>query len=221
MTGKKKRKKKKGDQQHSSFWRGIKRHFLTGIATLFPLFITVYIIVAIVNFADNLVGSYVNAFLYSQYGFKIPGLGLVVTVVFIIGVGIIYNVFFGRKLFPLFEGLFKKIPLIANIYPSAKQLSNFMFSTEKKENFKKVVLVQFPEKGTYSIGFVTNEEVGKLNGESDEELVSVFIPLAPLPFSGHILLVPKNKFREIDMPINQAIKFVVSGGVVLSSDKNE
>lgn len=215
------RMKKKRDQQYSSFWQGIKKHFLTGIATLFPLFITVYIIVIIANYADKLAGNYVNGFLYSQYGFKIPGLGLVVTVAFILGVGIIYNVFFGRKLFPLFEGLFKKIPLVANIYPSAKQLSDFMFTSEKKENFKKVVLVQFPDKGTYAIGFVTNEEVGKLNEEIDQELISVFVPLAPAPFTGHILLVPKEKTHEIDMPIDKAIKFIVSGGVVLSSDNNE
>lgn len=206
----------KEQKQSTVFWGMVKRHFLTGIATIFPLFITIYIIVAIIRFTDGVVGNSMNEVLDNQYGFKIPGLGIIIMLLIIFGAGFMYNHFFGRKLFSSFSRVFNKIPVVSNIYPSAKQLSDFMFKADKKENFQKVVLVQFPENGTYSIGFITNKKIDVLTKGTDQELTSVFIPLAPVPFSGHILLVPRERFREINISIDEAIKFVVSGGVVIN-----
>lgn len=196
-------------------WKKLQRHFLTGIAAVLPLTLTVYILALIIRFANNLIGNYINGFLFDKFGLQLPGLGLIVAFLGILLVGLLYNCFFGYKILYLVEKIFVKIPIVSNIYPSVKQLSDFMFKSKTKEDFKKVVLVQFPEKGTQSVGFITNEDLSLLSNDK-EKLVSVFVPLAPAPFSGHILLVTKDRYKEIDLSVDQAIKFIVSGGVVLS-----
>lgn len=202
-----------------SIWKFLRKHFLTGIATLFPLFITIYIIIAIARFADNIFGRYINSSFYDEFGFTVPGLGIIAAFIGTLAVGLLYNYFFGNKVLPLFERMLRRIPLINNIYPPAKQLSDFMFNSEKKENFKKVVRVQFPEKGSYCIGFITNENIEEINPDGEERLVSIFVPLAPAPFTGHILLLPESRFKELDISVDRAIKFVVSGGVVLTEEE--
>lgn len=192
----------------------LKNYFLTGIATLFPLFITIYVVFLLFQVTNKYAGQYVNNLLLDSYGYSIPGLGLIVTLVVIIIIGFISSNFIGRKLFPIFEKILFKIPFISEIYPSAKQLSDFLFSSNKKSKFKKVVMVEYPTKGSYSIGFITNEELSGLSSISEDNLISVLVPLAPAPFSGILLLLPKDKVKVIDMSVNNAVKFIVSGGVI-------
>jgi len=199
----------------------LKKNFLTGLAVLFPIFITGYFIFFVFRLADRLTGRYINKFLIENYGYSIPGLGVLAAVAAIFLIGLGYNYFFGKNIFSFFERIINKIPLIGNIYPSAKQLSSFMFTEKGKKDFKKVVLVEFPGPGIYTVGFITNQQIADFDKASGKELICVFVPLAPAPFSGHIIAVTKDKIREMDMSIDRAIKFIVSGGVAFSPEEKD
>ncbi len=206
--------KNRRQKTNQSFGVMLRKIFFAGLAVIFPLFITFYIILAIFQFSEGIIGRYINSELMQEYGFKIPGLGLILMLMIIFGAGIISRNFLGQKMLPLFEKLFFKLPVVANIYPSAKRLSGFLFGEEERKKFKKVVLIEYPQRGSYSIGFITNEEMPNFGLPNKEKLASVFIPLAPAPFSGIILLVPEEKITVINVSIDTAIKFIVSGGVI-------
>ncbi len=204
-----------GKKTRINFLGFLKRTFWAGIATLFPLFITVYLVIVLFKFADNFIGDNIQVFLMQQYNIKIPGLGVILLVLIILAAGLLSRFFLGRWITTLIDRLFKKIPLIANIYPSAKQLSDFLFEEKKgKDKFRKAVLVEFPAKDLWSVGFITNEELASFQNALSEETVCVFIPLAPAPFSGFVCWVAKNKVKELNMSVDRAVKFILSGGVV-------
>lgn len=200
---------------YSEFIKWLKTYFWTGIATLFPLFITVYIFYLVFRLADKLIGKHIQSYLLTQYNITIPGLGLIVLFVVIIGVGIFSRLILGKWFSALLDRLLKKVPLVANIYPSAKKLSDFIFSEEERDKrFKKVVLVEFPTPGSWSIAFITNENLNDLEIDLPEKFVCVFVPLAPTPFSGFVYWAPKEKVKELNIGIDKAITFILSGGIV-------
>ncbi|MFC2091684.1 DUF502 domain-containing protein [Elusimicrobiota bacterium] len=195
----------------------IKKYFFSGIATLFPLFITSYIITVIYQFTNRFVGNHINAFILQNYNITIPGLGFVITILVIIILGFLSSIFVGKKLLPLFENLFSRIPFVTSIYPPAKQLSNYLFKRVNKDELKKVVLVSSLFRDSYSIGFITHEGLSNFNQKTNQELATIFVPFAPVPFTGIIILVPKKKITLLDISVDQAIKFIVSGGVIAPS----
>jgi uncharacterized membrane protein len=193
----------------------LKKIFWTGIATVFPVFITIYIFYLVFRLADNLIGKHIQAYLLAQYNFTIPGLGLIMLFIIIIIFGIFSRFVFGKWFSSILDRFFKKVPLVANVYPSAKKLSDFLFSSEGRDkNFQKVVLVEFPTPGSWSIGFITNENLSDLEIDLPEKYVCVFVPLAPTPFSGFVYWAPKEKVKELKMGIDKAVAFILSGGVV-------
>jgi uncharacterized membrane protein len=196
--------------------RRFRKYFFSGIATIFPVLLTIYTFVFVFRIVDNLAGKYINAFLFHEYGFKIPGLGFIISLAIIFIVGFFANNFFGRKLLPWFEKLFLKIPFVSHIYPPAKQLSDFLFGDTNRAKFKKVVLVQYPEPKSWALGFITNENLDEFNQKTGDELIAVLIPTSPSPFSGPVICVPKSKVKVLDMSVDQAIKFLVSGGIVMT-----
>ncbi len=199
----------------TSLWGRLKRYLIAGIALTLPLFITIYLILVFFRFTDRFAGKFINNYLFYNYGFRIPGLGVLFLLLVLLGVGFLSSHFIGRKIFPVVERYFLKIPFVANIYPSAKQLSDFLFgAADGRDKFQKVALVQYPFRGSYSIGFVTNESLEELNRVAGERLISVLIPLAPAPFSGIIVMLPPDRIKVLEMSFDQAIKFIVSGGVV-------
>ncbi|MFA5411348.1 MAG: DUF502 domain-containing protein [Candidatus Omnitrophota bacterium] len=202
-----------------SLFKALKKYFFSGIAAILPLFLTLYIIVWILLFFDRLTGKLVNPFLLRKFGFSVPGLGLVVTILAVVIVGILYTYFIGKRLYSFIEKLFLRIPFVSAIYPSLKQLSDFLFRHDKMNNFKKVVLVEYPSRDLYAIGFITNENLKELTQKTGSELISVFLPFPPSPFSGLLVLVPKDKITELDISIDEALKFIVSGGVVQPKSK--
>ncbi len=204
--------KKSGEKNR---WALIRRSFWAGIATLFPLCITVYAVFLIFRFADNFAGKYINMFLVRNYGFAVPGIGLIVLLIAVIIAGWFSRIFVGRWLTSVIDRVFNRTPLIANIYPSAKKLSDFLFSDEESQKkFRKVILVEFPSEGCWSVGFLTNDQLDDFEGALPDDSVCVFVPLAPAPFSGFVYWTRKDKVKEIDMSVDQAAKFVLSGGVV-------
>ncbi|MFA6636371.1 MAG: DUF502 domain-containing protein [Candidatus Omnitrophota bacterium] len=198
----------------------LRKYLFSGLAAILPLFITVYIVVLIFEISNRFAGRYINAFLMDRYGFSVPGLGLLLLLIFVIAVGVFVRNFIGNKIFSLAEKFFYRVPIVANIYPSAKKLSDFLFEDEKQK-FRKVVLVEYPAPGSYSIGFITNEGIEEFNRKTKSELVTVLVPLSPMPYSGLLLILPKEKLIEVDMTVNQAVKLVLSGGVVFPELEQE
>lgn len=193
----------------------VKEVFLSGLAVILPLFITAYLIYLLLKFSNDIAGEYINDVIYSQFGITVPGLGLIILLLLIVLVGIVSRILLVRKIFSSIERYFMKIPFIANIYPSAKELSGFLFTSTEREKFKKVVLVEYPLKGSYSIGFVTNRSVDAIEAKTEKGLISVLVPLAPAPFSGLLLYIKEDMTIPVDLSIEEAVKLIVSGGVVI------
>ena len=184
----------------------LRRYFVTGLATLFPVTVTALLVWQIFKLADGLLGR--------ALGFQIPGLGLVLTILVILVVGVISVHFFGRVLFQAVEVAFSRLPVVKRIYPAVKQLAQFLFSEESRQTtFRRVVLVPYPRAGTYSIAFVTNETKTTATGKP-QTLLTCLIPNPPSPFTGPIIFVPQEDVVPLELSVEDAVKLIVSGGVV-------
>jgi uncharacterized membrane protein len=162
----------------------------------------------IFNFADGFLGDLL--------GFKLPGLGLVVTILVILAVGVLTVHFFGRVLFRTLEGLLSRLPLVRKIYPAVKQLAQFLFDEGGRQAaFRRVVLVQYPRLGTYCMAFVTNEIQTSVTGKP-RTLLALLLPNPPSPFTGPIIFVPEEDVVPLSLSVEDAVKLIVSGGVVAS-----
>ena len=195
-------------KRSSQFGRVLRRYFIAGLATLFPVFVTMWLIVTIFQFADHQLGRIL--------GVSFPGLGLVVTILVIFGVGILSIHFFGRVLFQTIEVWLTRLPLVKKIYPPVKQLAEFLFDEDKRHTtLRRVVLVPYPRPGTYSVAFVTNESRTTVTG-SPVTLLTLLIPNPPSPFTGPIIFVPQEDTIPLKLSVEDAVKLIVSGGVVAS-----
>jgi len=189
--------------------QALRRYFLAGLATLFPLAVTTWIILVIFNSADRSLGR--------LFGFQVPGLGLVVTILIIVLVGIISIHLFGWVIVRTMEVALVRLPLIRHIYPAVKQLSQFLFGGHGGERpFRRAVLVEYPRVGLRTIGFVTNETETELLGRQ-QKLLTILIPQPPSPFTGPIIFVPEDDVIPLDLSVEDALKLIVSGGVVGSA----
>jgi uncharacterized membrane protein len=191
----------------------IRRYFFTGLAVLLPIALTLYLIVAVFAFADSLAGKYINSFLLKKFGFFIPGLGILFSALLIILVGFLSTHFFGKRFAPLLEKLFLHIPLVRQLYPSAKKIVSFLFSG-KQRLFKQVVLIEYPRKGIWSLAFITNEGMSEAQKKIGKEMLNVFIPSTPGPLTGYFVFVPKDELIFLDVSVEDALKMFVSGGVL-------
>jgi uncharacterized membrane protein len=193
--------------------QAIKRHFITGLVVIIPLFLTVYLFVMIFKFFDGLFGGLLNNYLRAEFGFYIPGLGLLISLLLILLTGILTSRLIGRKVFAVFESWYAGLPLIKTIYPAFKQLVKFLLS-QKETGFKRVVLTEYPSKGIWSLGFITNESLPKISEAVNKEMIAVFIIFSPGPFSGFVVFVPKDELKFPDIPVSDALKILISGGVI-------
>ena len=188
------------------FGQALKRYFVTGLATLFPVTVTIWLVVVIFNAADRLLGRALHI--------RFPGLGLVVTLLVILAVGVFAIHFFGRVLFKAVELAFLRVPFVKRIYPAAKQLAGFIFSEEERGRaFRRVVLVPYPRIGTYTLAFVTNETRTSAVGKP-QTLLTCLLPNPPSPFTGPIIFVPEEDVIPLDLSVEDVVKLIVSGGVV-------
>ncbi|MBI3083181.1 MAG: DUF502 domain-containing protein [Candidatus Omnitrophica bacterium] len=190
------------------FGQAFRRYFVAGLATLFPVAVTIWLVIWIFRIADRMLGK--------SLGIQIPGLGLVVTLLVVLSVGVFSIHFFGRVVFQTIETAFARLPFIKKIYPAVKQLARFLFSEEGAQAaFRRVVLVQYPRPGAYSIAFVTNEAKTTATGKP-QTLLTLLIPNPPSPFTGPIIFVPEEDVVPLDLSVEDAVKLIVSGGVVAS-----
>ncbi|WP_461205686.1 DUF502 domain-containing protein [Clostridium sp. DL1XJH146] len=181
----------------------IKNNFLTGLILLLPIFLTLWILTSIFNTLDAILGTLVTRLL----GFKIPGLGLILVIALILVVGLIANNVLGKKITEMVERMFEKVPIIKAIYlPIRDILKNF--SNKKSNNFKKAVFVEFPKENILSIGFITKEDI-TFEGELK---TAIFIPTTPNPTNGFLVYLKKGDYRELDIPVDVALKSIISLG---------
>ncbi|VAW37207.1 Uncharacterized membrane anchored protein Mext_4159 [hydrothermal vent metagenome] len=199
----------------------IKRYFVTGLIIVLPLYISFYVFITIVNFMDSLMYLLPKVARPDTYlPFHVPGIGLLITVVGIFLVGMLTTNFLGRKLVVLGEWLLDWIPLLRTIYKSSKQFISTFFSKDA-DGFRKVVLVEFPRKGTYAVAFVTSKTQGEVQNKVEVDLINVFLPTTPNPTSGFYLAVPANEVTSLEMTVEDAFKVIMSGGVIVPDGRGQ
>jgi uncharacterized membrane protein len=189
----------------------VKKTFVTGLFVLIPILVTIYIIYIIVSFADTAISPIMRSMTSGITGkeFYIPGAGLVLFIIITYLTGVLASNFIGKRLLTLGEKMLKKIPFVKGIYSSVKDMTD-AFSSDKAKSFKEVVLVEFPFKGRYAVGFITN----RIQNSEKVTFCSVFVPTTPNPTSGYLIMIPEEEIIFLNMPIDDAIKYIVSLGTL-------
>jgi uncharacterized membrane protein len=196
-----------------------KRYFFTGLLVVLPVLATVYLFISLFSFFDNILGRYISKVTIAYLGIKIPGLGLLVFLVLIFVTGFFATNFIGRKLLLYLEGFWFKFPLVKKVYPAAKQVTKFLFGHKIQGQVQKVVLIQIPPRtGLYTIGFLTNQSDKMIQDKTGRPMVNVLVPTVPNPLTGFLIFVPQEEVVVLDIGIEDAIKMVVSGGVLNPKD---
>ncbi len=191
----------------------IKRYFITGLLIWVPLAITAWVLLLIADVADQslrLLPASMHP--HNVVGFDIPGAGVVVTLAIILATGILTANFIGQRLVSWWEKLLARIPVVNSIYNSVKQVSDTLFSSSGNA-FRKALLVQYPRAGSWTIAFLTGVPGGDVANHLEDH-VSVYVPTTPNPTSGFFLMLPRNEVIELDMDVDEALKYIISMGVV-------
>ena len=192
----------------------LRNYFFTGVVVLIPIGFTLYLSKFLINFSANLVPAGLNPNTYLPYA--IPGLEIFLTVIFITFVGGLSLSFLGKKFLQIVDDLFKRIPILRTIYSALGQMTESFRNQES--NKKSVVLIEYPRKGTWAVGFATKRNVGEIKDKTSKELINVFVPTTPNPTSGFLLMFPQEDLIYLDMSFEEASKFIVSAGT--SNPKN-
>ena len=186
----------------------LRNYFITGIIVLVPIGFTLYLTVFIISISSNLIPEEINP--NSYLPFSIPGLEIALSIIFITLIGFISLSFIGKRILKIINDLLKKIPFLRTIYSAIGQMTESFAS--KKNNKKSVVLVEYPRKGSWAVGFATKDNKGEISKKTNSNLVNVFVPTTPNPTSGFLLMFPKNEIIYLDMSFEEASKFIVSAG---------
>ncbi len=193
----------------------IRRYFISGLLVFLPLSMTIYLLILTINAADSFFGRFLEPYFAKEFGFYFKGLSLLVWATLLIFIGFLATNYFGRQLQIFLEKILLRLPFFKQVYPAMKEISNFFLAENRTRRFKQVVFVEYPRRGMYALGFITNtahERVKNKIGES--ELYHVFLPSSPGPFTGYMAIVPESDLIFSDMTVEQGIKLLVSGGVV-------
>jgi uncharacterized membrane protein len=196
------------DGIRKTFWGHIRTTFLRGIGVIIPLGLTYWFFRALLNAVDGIFSPVLTQWI----GYQIPGLGFATMVVLILLVGLLTRNLVGRLLFAWFENLLQTIPLVRSVYGAIKDLVTAFNVGGKSKTFRLVVMVEYPRKGIYCVGFVTNEST--FAGPPPVEMYHVYIPNPPNPTSGFLALIPKPEAIPLAMSVEEGLKLVLSGGIV-------
>ena len=192
----------------------LRNYFFTGVVVLVPLGFTLYLTFFLVSISGNLIPEEINPNNYLP--FSIPGLEILLSIIFITLIGGLSLSFIGKKIFQIINDLLKKIPILRTIYSAIGQMTETF--TQNKGKKKSVVLVEYPRKGSWAVGFATKENTGEITKKTNKKLINVFVPTTPNPTSGFLLMFPKDEVKYLDMSFEEASKFIVSAGT--SNPKN-
>lgn len=210
-----------------SLLQRLRNNFLTGLIVVAPIAITLYLTWTFIDFVDSRVLPHILPLIPEEYQpskllpFSLPGLGLVVFVVFLTFVGGLAKNFFGRELIRIGEGWVDRMPVVRSIYNALKQIAETIFASADAR-FDRACLVEYPRRGIWAVAFVATETKGEVKrragGAEGEEMLSVFLPTTPNPTSGFLLFVPKKDVLPLDMSIEEAAKLIISAGLITPPD---
>jgi len=186
----------------------LRNYFITGVVVLVPIGITFYLIKFFISVSPKLIPKHINPNNYLP--FSIPGLEIVLSIFFITIIGGLSLSFIGKKILQLFNELLKKIPILRTIYSAIGQMAETL--APKRKSKKSVVLVEYPRKGSWAVGFATKDNKGEISKKINRNLVNVFVPTTPNPTSGFLLMYPKDEIIYLDMTFEEASKFIISAG---------
>ena len=186
----------------------LRNYFITGIVVLVPIGITLYLTKFFISVSSKLIPNELNP--NSYLPFAIPGLEILLSIIFITIVGSLSLSFIGKKILKIFNDVLKRIPILRTIYSAIGQMTETL--APKKGSKKSVVLVEYPRKGSWAVGFATKDNDGEIAKKTNTDLVNVFVPTTPNPTSGFLLMFPKNEIIYLDMTFEEASKFIVSAG---------
>ena len=186
----------------------LRNYFITGIVVLVPIGITLYLTKFFITVSSKLIPSEINPNNYLPI--LIPGLEIILAIIFITLIGYLSLSFIGKKILQLFNDLLKRIPILRTIYSAIGQMAETL--APKRKSKKSVVLVEYPRKGSWAVGFATKDNKGEISRKTKQKLVNVFVPTTPNPTSGFLLMFPKEDVIYLNMNFEEASKFIVSAG---------
>jgi len=192
----------------------LRNYFVTGVIVLIPIGFTLYLSKFLINISAKIIPSGLNPNSYLPY--SIAGIEIIITIIFITLIGALSLSFLGKKFLQLINDLFKKIPILRTIYSAIGQMTESF--TAAGGNRKSVVLIEYPRKGCWAVGFATKENTGEIKNKVNKELINIFVPTTPNPTSGFLLMFPKDEVIYLNMSFEEASKFIVSAGT--SNPKN-
>lgn len=198
-------------------WQKTGSYFLRGLITLLPLLVTLWLITIVFQFADGILGWLFTAL----FGHSIPGLGIIILFAMIFLTGFLATHVFGSKLIKFGEDLLYRIPIVKGVYSSAKQINDVLFVHKTTDEYRKACLLEYPRKGLWSIGFITSDAAAEIETKAKEKMINVFIANTPTPATGFLIMVPAREVILLDMKIEDAFKYVISGGVLKPVDLSQ
>jgi len=197
----------------------LKAVFLTGLAVIIPIGITVYILFFLIDIMDRILDVMPRQYHPDTWiGFHIPGLGVIVTLGVILLCGILMRSYMGKRVVRYGEGLVEKIPFVGGIYLATKKISDSFFS-DRDKSFKRVVLMEFPRSGVYTVAFVTGVPIAEIAERTHRHCLNVFVPTTPNPTSGYFLIVPEDDVTDLDLTVEEAFTLIISGGIATPQAK--
>jgi len=191
-----------------SIFSKIRNNFIAGIVVLIPIGITLYLTLFLIRISGRIIPKEINPNNYLP--FNIPGVEIIIALIIITFIGWLSLSFLGKKFFELFNNILRKIPILRTIYSAIGQMTETFTKSDNKQ--KSVVLLEYPRKGIWAVGFATKENKGLIKNKVEEDIINVFVPTTPNPTSGFLLMVPKKDLIYLDVSFEQASKFIVSAG---------
>lgn len=205
--------------QKMGFFLLLRRWFFAGLLVSTPVFLTLYITWILITFIDSYAVQLVPARLNPSIGdFQIPGVGIIFGVILIMLIGALTTGLIGTTLLRFGEALLNRLPVVRSVYGGTKQVVETIMSS-RSDTFREVVLIEYPRKNIWVIGFITGATRGEVQNRSAENLVNVFVPTTPNPTSGFLLFYPREEMITLDMEVEEAVKMVVSAGIITPEDK--
>jgi uncharacterized membrane protein len=193
----------------------IRRYIIAGILVWLPIGVTIFLVRILIGLLDRTLVLIPQKYQPEELlGFAIPGLGILLTIVILLVTGVLAANIVGRSMVGLWESLLERIPVVRSVYSAAKNFAEMVFS-DSSQSFKKVLLIEYPRKGLYSLAFQTSSALGEVQGRTGEEVICTFVPTTPNPTSGFIIIVPRKDVIELDMEVDEALKMIISLGVVI------
>ncbi|MGD9649286.1 MAG: DUF502 domain-containing protein [Dongiaceae bacterium] len=195
-------------------WERVRNYFFAGLLVTAPIGLTLYIAWVIVDFIDRSITALIpGLYTESALPFHVPGLGLVLLLVGLTLIGFITTNIFGRLMLQSGEAILARMPVVRSIYGATKQIAEMLFGSQKSA-FRQVVLIEYPRRECWTLGFISGPPISSYTKAAGQELINVFVPTTPNPTSGYLLAFPADQIRPLNMSVEEGFKFIISGGIV-------